>query len=1017
MARFHFDVSKATMDLVILVAMLVLCFCISIVKVEAQSLRLASAEVEALKEIATQVGKKNWNFSIDPCSNDTNWATPKSADLPLYNNTLICNCSYPDDFCHVVSIFLKGQDLAGVVPPSAAKLPYLTRVDFTRNYLTGTIPREWASTKLEYLSITVNNLSGPIPGYLGNISTLIYMSLENNNFSGTVPPELGKLVNLNNLILSANNLTGELPLALTNLTKLTELRISSNNFTGRIPDFIQSWKQLQKLEIQASGLQGPIPSSISALSNLTELRISDINGTGSEFPPLSSMTGMGSLMLRSCNLSGRIPAYISAMTTLKILDLSFNRLDGDIPDLATLTNLQYLYLTSNLLTGSIPDWIKNRDSHYQLDVSYNNFSQSSEPASCRETLNLFKSFSARDNSLFGECLNSYPCPKDRYSLHINCGGKATTIGGINFEGDPDLGGAAKFVPVRPIWGISTTGHFWDANPTSNDYIANNASTLGMNNSELYTSARLSPLSLTYYARCFGNGNYTVRLHFSEIIIRGNRSFYSLGRRMFDVYIQEKLVLKDFDIEKEAQGVDKEVIKELKAVEVKNKTLEIRFHWSGKGTTASPKRGTYGPLISAISLESEFPPPHDKKSKVPIVVGASVGASVLCLIFLILGILWWKGSLDSKTSREKALRELDLQTGFFTFRQIKAATNNFDLKNKIGEGGFGCVYKGILLDGTIIAVKQLSSKSKQGNREFVNEIGMISGLQHPNLVRLYGCCIEANQLLLIYEYMENNSLAHALFGPEEGPLKLDWPTRQKICLGIARGLAFLHEESALKVVHRDIKTTNILLDHDLSPKISDFGLAKLDEEENTHISTRVAGTIGYMAPEYALWGYLTYKADVYSFGVVALEIVAGKNNMKYRPNENFVCLVDWALVLQQKGNLMDLLDPRLGSNFSKEEAVRMVKVALLCTNPAPALRPSMSSVVSMLEGKTAVHELIMDPSIYGDEMRLTALRNQFDQIAQESSTGTQSLIRSSNATWIGSSATSTSSDLYKINPSS
>ncbi|XP_021802456.1 probable leucine-rich repeat receptor-like serine/threonine-protein kinase At3g14840, partial [Prunus avium] len=221
----------------------------------------------------------------------------------------------------------------------------------------------------------------------------------------------------------------------------------------------------------------------------------------------------------------------------------------------------------------------------------------------------------------------------------------------------------------------------------------------------------------------------MELHFSEIIIRGNRSFYSLGRRIFDIYIQEKLVWKDFDIEKEAQGVDKEVIKELKAVEVKNKTLEIRFHWSGKGTTASPTRGTYGPLISAISLESEFPPPRDKKSKVPIVVGASVGASVLCLIFLILGILWWKGSLDSKTSREKALRELDLQTGFFTFRQIKAATNNFDLKNKIGEGGFGSVYKGILLDGTIIAVKQLSSKSKQGNREFVNEIGMISGLQH------------------------------------------------------------------------------------------------------------------------------------------------------------------------------------------------------------------------------------------------------------------------------------------------
>ncbi|PQQ01642.1 putative LRR receptor-like serine/threonine-protein kinase [Prunus yedoensis var. nudiflora] len=162
----------------------------------------------------------------------------------------------------------------------------------------------------------------------------------------------------------------------------------------------------------------------------------------------------------------------------------------------------------------------------------------------------------------------------------------------------------------------------------------------------------------------------------------------------------------------------------------------------------------------------------------------------------------------------------------------------------------------------------------------------------------------------------------------------------------RGLAFLHEESALKIVHRDIKTTNILLDRDLNSKISDFGLAKLDEEENTHISTRVAGTIGYMAPEYALWGYLTYKADVYSFGVVTLEIVAGRNNTKYRPNENFVCLVDWALVLQQKGELLELVDPRLGSDVSEEEAIRMVKVALLCINAAPALRPTMSAVVSI-----------------------------------------------------------------------
>nr|GME19460.1 probable leucine-rich repeat receptor-like serine/threonine-protein kinase At3g14840 [Ipomoea batatas] len=197
-----------------------------------------------------------------------------------------------------------------------------------------------------------------------------------------------------------------------------------------------------------------------------------------------------------------------------------------------------------------------------------------------------------------------------------------------------------------------------------------------------------------------------------------------------------------------------------------------------------------------------------------------------------------------------------------------------------------------MDGTIIAVKQLSSISRQGNHEFLNEIGMISCLQHPNLVKLYGCCVEGKQLLLVYEYMENNSLAHALFGLEDCQLKIDWPTRHRICVGVAKGLAFLHEESEIKIVHRDIKGTNVLLDKELNPKISDFGLAKLDDGENTHISTRVAGTRGYMAPEYALWGYLTFKVDVYSFGVVALEIVSGKNNVKYRPNENCICLLDW-----------------------------------------------------------------------------------------------------------------------------
>uniref|UniRef100_A0A803QF51 non-specific serine/threonine protein kinase n=1 Tax=Cannabis sativa TaxID=3483 RepID=A0A803QF51_CANSA len=895
-----------------------------------------------------------------------------------------------------------GQDLDGKLPSSLWKLPHLKAINLERNFLSGPIPREWNLSKLEILSISANNIHGPIPPYLGQITTLKYLGMETNMLFGTIPSELGNLVNLEYLNLNANNLTGQFPLALTNLPKLTTLRISSNYFTGKMPEF-GGWKQLQYLEMEASGFDGPIPSSLSSLNNLTEIRITDLNGqNSSNFPDLRNMTNLKKLMMRSCNLRGNIPTHINTFEKLVVLDLSFNKLQGELPNLDNLAHLSKMYFTSNLLSGEMPSWLISKQNNFRIDVSYNNFS--SEPSDCRDNINQFQSsFGSKSNRMLNKCL--VPCSKDHYSLHINCGGKPITIGDIKYEGDDGLVSPSNFVNVG-TWGLSNTGDFWDYENKASDYIAatTNVSGLRINNSdfELYTTARVSPLSLTYYAYCLGNGNYTVKLHFAEIVLRQNRSYYSLGRRIFDVYVQGKLELKDFNIEKEANGVDKAVIRVVKQVVVSHNTLEIRLQWTGKGTRNIPKRGIYGSLISAISIDSDFKPPDKNKAK-KIIIGV---VSALCLLFIALGLLCLKCYIGRKESRDEVLKGLDLKTGIFTFKQIKVATDNFDAANKIGEGGFGSVYKGVLLDGTIIAVKQLSSKSNQGNREFINEIGMISALQHPNLVKLHGCCIEGKQLLLVYEYMENNSLANSLYGFEEGEVKLDWNTRQRICIGIARGLAFLHEDSAIKIVHRDIKATNILLDKDLTPKISDFGLARLNEEENTHISTRVAGTIGYMAPEYALWGHLTDKADVYSFGVLAMEIVAGKNNMRYRPSENFVCLLDWALFLQQKGDIMELVDPNLGSQFKKEEAKRMIKVALLCTNPSPSLRPTMSTVVSILEGRTTIPKLDMALSI-DDPFMFTGLRGKVDQISQQTSKTSHSMATqsSNSSSWIDSASAS------------
>ncbi|XP_010522063.1 PREDICTED: probable LRR receptor-like serine/threonine-protein kinase At1g07650 [Tarenaya hassleriana] len=975
------------------------------------SLRFAGAgklhqqEVRALKEIGEKLGKKDWDFGRDPCSGAGNWNVLDD-QTKGFESSVTCDddCPlHPNSSCHLIRIALKSQNLTGIVPPEISKLRHLKVLDLSRNYLRGSIPKEWASMRLEDISFMGNRLSGPFPKVLTSITTLRNLSLEGNLFSGSIPPQIGKLVHLEKLHLASNSFTGKLPAELGKLKNMTDMRISDNNFTGRIPDFISNWTQIQKLQMLGCGLEGPIPSSISALTTLTDLRISDLRGKASSFPPLKNLESLKTMILRKCMINGRIPEYIGHMKKLKTLDLSFNHFTGEVPSsFDGLKKADFIYLTGNNLTGSVPNYFIERNKN--VDVSYNNFTiDSSTPiGDCtRVSVNLAESYSPENKSRrHGSCyVQNFPCtlPKrqHQYHLYINCGGGEVMVDGKKYEADQEPKGASMFyTSPDKHWAFSSTGNFMDNDDDADDYIVRNTSKLLINASsqslQLYRTGRVSPLSLTYYGHCLGNGNYTVKLHFAEIIFTNDTSFYSLGKRLFDVYVQNKLVLKDFNIEEAARGTGKPIIKEF-MVNVTDHTLKIKFYWAGKGTTGIPVRGVYGPLISAISLEPNFKPPvyRDKNT---ILIEAVTAAAVSLLVLIIVGILWKKKC--DKDDIDKELRGLDLQTGIFSLRQMKAATDNFDASNKIGEGGFGCVYKGTLSDGKVIAVKQLSSKSKQGNREFVNEIGMISALQHPNLVKLYGCCVEGNQLLLIYEYMENNCLSRALFGKDvKTRLKLDWPTRKKICLGIARGLAYLHEESRLKIVHRDIKASNVLLDKDLNAKISDFGLAKLNDDGNTHISTRIAGTIGYMAPEYAMRGYLTEKADVYSFGVVALEIVSGKSNTNFRPNEEFVYLLDWAYVLQERGSLLELVDLNLGSDYSTEDAMVMLNVALMCTNASPTLRPTMSQVVSMLEGKTAVQEILSDPSFSTVNPKLKAIRSHFWQNQSQSFTACTASINS------------------------
>ncbi|XP_062009541.1 G-type lectin S-receptor-like serine/threonine-protein kinase B120 isoform X2 [Rosa rugosa] len=356
--------------------------------------------------------------------------------------------------------------------------------------------------------------------------------------------------------------------------------------------------------------------------------------------------------------------------------------------------------------------------------------------------------------------------------------------------------------------------------------------------------------------------------------------------------------------------------------------------------------------------SEFKnPKSDTGGKRSLVIALlSATAALLITIF---GFFLWKKTLGNRRKSGETMSNVniggknDIELPLFGLRSILAATNNFSEANKLGEGGFGPVYKGILTENTEVAIKRLSKKSGQGHQEFMNELKVIVKLQHINLVRLLGCCLEDREMILIYEYMPNRSLDTFLFDPSE-KTKLNWSKRFQIIEGIAQGVLYIHKYSRLKIIHRDLKASNVLLDEDLNPKISDFGMAKIIEINQKEANTnRVVGTYGYMSPEYARYGHFSVKLDVFSFGVLLLEIVSGKRNASfYHDEQSVVTLAGWAWQLWKEGKGMEVIDASVRETCEPHEALRCIHVGFLCVQEAPVDRPTMSSVIDMLQGGEA-----------------------------------------------------------------
>ncbi|KAK1410566.1 hypothetical protein QVD17_37103 [Tagetes erecta] len=337
--------------------------------------------------------------------------------------------------------------------------------------------------------------------------------------------------------------------------------------------------------------------------------------------------------------------------------------------------------------------------------------------------------------------------------------------------------------------------------------------------------------------------------------------------------------------------------------------------------------------------------NGSSSKSGLIIGVSSGAG---LVLLILAIFLWFQWNKSKAAGKDSSDYQGAQR--YAYEDLKLATNNFSEEYLIGKGGFGEVFKAIVDGGIVVAVKKLHVAYVRAKKEFENEVNLISNIRHRNLIRQLGWCIDGPELLLVLEYMPQGGLDKFLWGEKKGTL--NWKQRFDIIFGIARGLAHLHGECHVKIIHRDIKSSNILLDNDFQPKIADFGLARLLPEDKTHVSTRFAGTMGYTAPEYATRGYLSEKVDTFSFGIVALEIISGQSchDVNYSgPRMDY--LLEHAWQLYEKGMHMKLIDETINPNeYQEVNAKKIIEIALMCTQSPASLRPTMSEVYLMLSSE-------------------------------------------------------------------
>ncbi|KAF5746759.1 hypothetical protein HS088_TW06G00933 [Tripterygium wilfordii] len=776
----------------------------------------------------------------------------------------------------------------GKFPLSFTNLTNLEVLNFNENpeFSAWKLPDDISKLiKLKYLILATCNIHGQIPASIGNMTSLVDLELSGNFLTGQIPAALGFLKNLQQLELYYNyDLSGSIPEELGNLTELVDLDISVNKLMGKIPESICRLPKLQVLQLYNNSLTGELPSII---ANSKTLRI---------------------LSLYDNLLTGHVPQNLGQSSGMIVVDLSENQLSGPLPtEVCRGGKLQYFLVLDNMFSGEIPDSYENCKTLLRFRVSHNHLE-----GSIPEGLFSLPRVSIIDlsyNNLSGPIAKTIENARNLSELFM----QSNHISGFL---PPEISQAINLVKID----------------LSNNLLS------GPMPSQIGSLKKLNLLMLQSNKL---NSSIPESLSFLKSL-----NVLDLSNNLFSGGIPESLC---------------ELLPN--SINFSNNRLSGPIPLSLiKGGLVESFSGNPGLCVS-VSVNSpyqNFPICSLKYNRKKL---NSIWAIGISAFLIIIGTVLF---LKRRCSNERTVMEHDetLSLSFFSYDAKSFHRISFNQqeileamvdKNIVGHGGSGTVYKIELKSGEVVAVKQLwSQKTKYSapddrlilDKELKTEVETLGSIRHKNIVKLYCYFSSLDCSLLVYEYMPNGNLWDAL---HKGWILLDWPTRHQIALGVAQGLAYLHHDLLPKIIHRDIKSTNILLDINYQPKVADFGIAKILQARGGKDSTTtvIAGTYGYLAPEYAYSCKASTKCDVYSFGVVLMELITGKKPVEaeYGENKN---IVNWVSTkVDTKEGAMEALDRRLSGSF-RDEMIQVLRISMHCTNKTPSYRPTMNEVVQMLK---------------------------------------------------------------------